>query len=249
MAEQTLTNLSGFSIFSVNDLGMHCGDLDHRIASILPPFNTLHAQVIQKGTSTAPPKILTSTDVDVVYSAASNPNDPALQNPVAAPIFKTNFWDPSPLQPITSIAFDCYDPFYPPNILGSFPLLKDMGLPAPDNAKLYPVAGASQLVADQQNMPGITAPYTANVPQSFKRFDTDFPFFAAFPFGYRLTNMNWFAADGIPVAPFDDFGRANSLPADAGSGQGQNCRACRHGWRYSGFGRCGGSGLRRGHLH
>lgn len=48
VAEQPLTNLSGFSIFGVNDLGMHCGDLDHRIASILPPFNTLHAQVIQK---------------------------------------------------------------------------------------------------------------------------------------------------------------------------------------------------------
>jgi hypothetical protein len=212
VAEQTLTNLSGFSIFSVNDLGMHCGDLDHRVASILPPFNTLHAQVIQKGTSTAPPKILTSTDVDVVYSAASNPNDPALLKPVAAPIFKTNFWNPSPLQPIVSIAFDCYDPFYPPNILKSFPLLGDMGLPSPDNAKLYPVAGASQLTADQQNMPGITAPYNANVPQAFKRFDTDFPFFAAFPFGYRLTDMKWFAADGIPMAPFDDFGRPNQYP-------------------------------------
>ena len=88
-----------------------------------------------------------------------------------------------------------------------------MGLPATDNAKLYPVTGASQLVADQQNMPGITAPYTANVPQLFSRFDTDFPFFVAFPsFGYQLSNMNWFSADGIPVAPFDDFGRANSYP-------------------------------------
>ena len=72
-----------------------------------------------------------------------------------------------------------------------------MGLPSPDNAKLYPVTGTGQLVADQQNMPGITAPYTANVPQLFSRFDTDFPFFVGFPFGYRLANMNWFAADGI----------------------------------------------------
>jgi hypothetical protein len=55
-------------------------------------------------------------------------------------------------------------------------------------------------------------PYTANVPQSFKRFDTDLPFFVNFPFGYRLAAMNWFAADGIPVAPFDDFGRSNSFP-------------------------------------
>jgi hypothetical protein len=212
VAEQPLTNLSGFSIFSVNDLGMHCGDLDHRVASILPPFNTLHAQVVQKGTSTTRPRILTSTDVDVVYSASSNPNDPALKNPTVAPIFKTNFWDPSPLQPLTSIAFDCYDPFYPPNILAAFPLPKDTGLPATDNAKLYPVAGASQLVAEQQNMPGITAPYSANLPQLFSRFDTDFPFFFGFSFGYRLANMKWFAADGIPAAPFDDFGRANPFP-------------------------------------
>ena len=118
VAEQPLTNLSGFSIFSVNDLGMHCGDLDHRVASILPPFNTLHAQVIQKGTSTANPRILTSTDVDVVYSAASNPKDPALQNPVAASsIYKTNFWDLNPRTLTNSIMFDCYDPFYPPNVL------------------------------------------------------------------------------------------------------------------------------------
>lgn len=148
----------------------------------------------------------------MVYSAASNPNDPALKNPAVAPIFKTNFWDPSPLQPLASIAFDCYDPYYPPNVLATFPLTKDMGLPATDNAKLFPVAGASQLVADQQKMPGISAPYSANLPQLFSRFDTDFPFFVGFPFGYRLANMKWFAADGIPVAPFDDFGRANPYP-------------------------------------
>ena len=129
VTEQPLTKLSGFNIFSVNDLGMHCGDLDHRLASILPPFNTLHAQVVQKGTSTASPRILTSADVDVVYSAASNPNDPALLNPTATPIFKTNFWDPSPLKPTTSIAFDCYDPFYPAGVLGSFPLLEGYGTP------------------------------------------------------------------------------------------------------------------------
>jgi hypothetical protein len=212
VAEQPLTNLSNFSIFCVNDLGMHCGDLDHRVASILPPFNTLHAQVIRKGTTTVLPRILTSTDVDVLYSAASNPKDPALQKPAAAPIFKTNFWDPSPLQPSTSIAFDCYDPFYPPGILSIPSLQPDMGLPSPDNAKLYPVNGVSSLVADQQEMPGITAPYAANIPQLFTRFDTDFPFFVNFSFGYRLTSMKWFAADGIPVTPFDDFGRANAFP-------------------------------------
>jgi hypothetical protein len=210
--EQPLVNQSGFRVFCVNDLGMHCGDLDHRIASILPPFNVLHSLVIQKGSSNALPEILTSTDVDVVYSATSNPDDPALQRAPTTPIYKTNFWDPNPARPGGSLAFDAYEPFYPPATLTLFPLATDMGLPVPDLAKLYPVAGAGQLAADQQDMPGSSAPYTANTPQPFKRFDTDFPFFVNFPFGYRLTNMNWFAADGIPVAPFDDAGRNNSFP-------------------------------------
>lgn len=212
VAEQTLTTKSGFQIFSVNDLGMHCGDLDHRVASILPPFNVLHAIVIQKGTSSVAPEILTSSDVDVVYSAASNPGDPALKNQPSAPIFKTNFWDDNPAQPGTSIAFDGYNPFYPPGVLSTFPLAADKGLPAPDLAQLYPVSGAGVLSAAQQSMPGASAPFSANLPQSFGRFDTDFPFFVNFSFGYRLSGMNWFAADGIPISPYDDFGRNNPFP-------------------------------------
>jgi hypothetical protein len=210
--EQALVIQSGFNVFAVNDLGMHCGDLDHRIASILPPFNVLHAQAIQKGTSTAMPEILTSSVIDVFYSAASNPNDPALKNPPAGPIFKTNFWDQNPAHPGTSLAFDGYNPFYPSGILSAFQLRADMGLPAPDLAELYPISGTGTLAAAQQEMPGISAPYIANTPQSFKRFDTDLPFFVNFPFGYRLTGMNWFAGDGIPIAPIDDFGRSNAFP-------------------------------------
>lgn len=210
--EQTFVNLSNFSIFSANDLGMHCGDLDHRVASILPPFNVLHAMVIQKGANGTAPEILTNLDVDVLYSAASNPNDPALLNPRATPVFKTNFWAANPAAGGSTLVFDGYDPFYPPGVLSQFPLGVDIGLPVPDVAELYPVAGAGRLVADQQDMPGVSAPFLANVPQPFKRFDTDLPFFVNFPFGYRLTAMNWFAADGIPVTPFDDFGRKNSFP-------------------------------------
>lgn len=210
--QQALTTKNGYNVFAVNDLGMHCADLDHRVASILPPYNVLHAQVIQKGTSTTPPGILTSSDVSVVYSAASNPKDPALANPPSAPVYKTNFWDDNPAHTGNSLAFDGYNPFYPPNILTLFPLTTDIGLPAPDLNLLYPISGSGSLVADQQDMPGISAPYTANVPQSFNRFDTDFPFFVNFPFGYRQTAVNWFAADGIPIAPVDDFGRVNSFP-------------------------------------
>ena len=207
VAEQPLSGLSGFQIFANNDLGMHCGDLDHRIASILPPFNVVHAQVFARGVV---PQILTDSAVDVYYSAASNPQDPALQNPLPNSIFKTNFWETNPLTG-NSFAYDGYDPFYPPGILQMFPVQTDFSLPVPDVARLY--LGDHQLVADQQNMPGGANPYGHNTPQLFARFDTDFPFFIAFPpFGYTLSRLNWFAADGIPITPFDDFGRNNSYP-------------------------------------
>jgi hypothetical protein len=212
VAEQPLVNLSGYKVFGVNDLGMHCGDLDHRIASILPPFNVLHALVLRQGSGSTDPAILTPSECEVIYSAASNPKDPAMQNPPVEPVFKTNFWDPNPVQTGNSLAYDAYDPFYPPSVLDMFPLGPDMGLPVPDLALLYPQSGAGQLTADQQEMPGIGAPYSDNTPQTIKRFDTDLPFFVDFPFGYRQTEMNWFAGDGIPMTPVDDAGRKNSFP-------------------------------------
>ena len=38
---------SNHSVFAVNDLGMHCVDLDGRIANILPPFQVMLAQVVK----------------------------------------------------------------------------------------------------------------------------------------------------------------------------------------------------------
>ncbi len=212
VSEQPLVNLNGFKVFGVNDLGMHCGDLDHRVASILPPFNVLHALAVRQGTGSSRPAILTPSECEVVYSASANPLDPALQNPPGETVYKTNFWDLNPVQTGNSLGFDAYDPFYPPDILGLFPLDPGMGLPVPDLALLYPLSGAGQLAADQQEMPGFAAPFADNSPQVIKRFDTDLPFFVDFPFGYRLTEMNWFAADGIPMTPFDDSGRKNSFP-------------------------------------
>jgi hypothetical protein len=37
---------ANFTLLAINDLGMHCGDQDTRVSSILPPFNVLHAQVV-----------------------------------------------------------------------------------------------------------------------------------------------------------------------------------------------------------
>lgn len=212
---QPFASTFGFRVLAANDLGMHCGDLDHRIASILPPFNVVRSQVIQAGTALSLPRILTDQDSEVVYSAALNLKDAALLNDPVLPVYKTNFWDTNPRTNVNSLAFDAYNPFYPPNVLQGFDLRVDRGLPVPDLAVLYPGGNVlGPLVASQQDMPGIFAPYSANFSQPFKRFDTVFPFFVNenFPIGFTLTDVNWFSAEGIPVAPFDDAGRTNPYP-------------------------------------
>jgi len=206
-------SLRDFRIVAANDLGMHCGDLDYRVAAILPPFNVVHSQVIIHAPG---PRILTGEEANVYYSAASNPKDPALQRSPTAPIYKTNFWDQNP-RTGNNLAFDAYDSFYPSGILSLFSLKPDIGLPAPDLERLY--LGDGQLAADQQAMPSVrqitptsSKPYVANIPQQFQRFNLNYPFFTSFSFGYTLLDRKWFAADGIPITPFDDSGRKNSYP-------------------------------------
>ncbi len=211
VSEQPSAQQAGYQILAANDLGMHCGDLDQRVASILPPFNVLHAQVVQRGRV---PRILDQSQLEVVYSAASNAQDPALANPVTPMVYKTNFWDKNP-RTGNPIGFDAFDPYYPPSILKLFALSSDAGLPVPDLQRLY--FGDGQLAADQQEMPSsttpfVTQPYAANVPQPFALFYKSFPFFMKFAFGYSLTGINWFSAEGIPMTPFDDMGRQNPYP-------------------------------------
>ncbi len=213
VSERTRTQSTRYQTVAANDLGMHCQDLDQRVASILPPFNVLHAQIIRKGHM---PVILDSAQVEVAYSAASNPQDPALANPAPVNIYKTNFWDINPRTGKT-LAFDAFDAYYPPAILKLFQLGGDIGLPVPNLQLLYPLSGSGQLVADQQGMPSVTSrwitqPYAVNIPQPFALFYKFLPFFKNFAFGYNLTGINWFSAEGIPVTPFDDLGRQNPYP-------------------------------------
>ena len=212
VAEQPLAGNSGYKIFGTNDLGMHCGDFDTRISSILPPFNVLHAQVIRRG---GEPNILTPADgVEVIYSAASNPSDPILSGLNSAgtsdtissmladgSVYKTNFWDS---------VLASYSAFYPPGVLEAFAPIPGQGLPMPNVEQLY--LGDGDLTAEQQSMPGISAPYMDNIPQPFTLFTTDQPFFTTFPFGYVAENVNWYEAAGIPLTAFDDFGRENPWP-------------------------------------
>lgn len=203
-------------IIAANDLGMHCADKDYQIFSILPPFNVVHAQAIQKGTDASLPRILTNQDVDVNYVASSNPNDPAGAGSInttgmnATGVFKTNFWEKQGGRTLGGLTYDrLYPNISDPNNSGQLisvlqlfePLPVDLGIPVPD------VAALPALVAEQQTMPGILNPYTANDPQDFLRFDKDVHFF-----GSVIPDANWFAADGIPIFPVDDQGRSNAYP-------------------------------------
>lgn len=71
-----------YVVVGVNDLGMHCSQEDFSELCILPPYNTLRAQVIQRGEE---PDIITSgVTVSYVIPEHSRSSD------------KTNFWTYAP---------------------------------------------------------------------------------------------------------------------------------------------------------
>ncbi len=69
-------------VLSWNDLGMHCMNKDHAKLSILPPYNTLFAQVIERGDENNLPRIL-DTGLTLEYSIPGNTYS----------VGKTDFWD------------------------------------------------------------------------------------------------------------------------------------------------------------
>ncbi|MFA6043812.1 MAG: hypothetical protein WC718_02405 [Phycisphaerales bacterium] len=80
-ARRAPLNVPGaYVVLGTNDLGMHCMQQDFSEFMVLPPYNTLHAQVIRRG---AEPDIISSTgDVTVEYSLPTNTHSAD----------KTNFW-------------------------------------------------------------------------------------------------------------------------------------------------------------
>ena len=57
----------GDRVIAWNNLGMHCMDDDFAVFALLPPFNTLHAQVLRNGKLVADP-----TGVTVTYRGVSD---------------------------------------------------------------------------------------------------------------------------------------------------------------------------------
>lgn len=208
---------SNYAVLAVNDLGMHCVDLDGRIANVLPPFQVLLGQVIQKGVK----PVLNPAGVGLAYSAASNPHDPILASGAAprgiaadGTLYKTNFWE--------GIPHGSYDAFYPPLVTPlsgpPFPVTGDTGLPVPNAELLYlgdngiVGDGDERLSAVQHAMPGVVDPMVANAPQPMLEHYRDKPFFIRFPIGYVANRVNWYEGAGIPLSPFDDAGRQNPFP-------------------------------------
>jgi hypothetical protein len=230
--EEPLVNPGRHTLLAANDLGMHCADLDYRVFSILPPFNVVHAQVIERNHQ-GRPRILDDSTVEVVYSAASSANDPALANPTAAergePVFKGNFWQKVDGEENPPLWYQAYAPLYF-GLLTDTDLVQDKGLPVPDSMKLpggdenclsgydgtNPDGPRTDCDLAQALMPGHFAPHMVNEPQHFDRFDRHFNFFNALLGGLGLgavvEDTNWFSAEGIPIMPVDDQGRNNAFP-------------------------------------
>jgi hypothetical protein len=72
-----------YVVLAWNDLGMHCDQDDYSYFAVLPPFNTLHAQVFRRGGEGA--GLLTS-GITVSYAFPKKTN----------PALHTNFWDYAP---------------------------------------------------------------------------------------------------------------------------------------------------------
>ena len=74
-----------WQVIGWNDLGMHCMDgTDFSVFSILPPYNTIHAQVTHNGQL-----VTTSTGLSVTFEAIADPNGSI--NTTSAD--KVNFWE------------------------------------------------------------------------------------------------------------------------------------------------------------
>jgi len=79
------TSSSGYVLMAWSELGMHCMDgKDYSVFSVLPPYNTIHAQLIRK---TEPPSLV-KTGVTISYQAVAD----ASGSKNSSSGSKTNFW-------------------------------------------------------------------------------------------------------------------------------------------------------------
>jgi hypothetical protein len=85
VSRATATPLGTHLVLSWNDLGMHCMNQWHADFEVLPPFNTLQAQVIRRGDALRQPEVVTD-GLSVEYSVPGNTTS----------VTKTDFWTYAP---------------------------------------------------------------------------------------------------------------------------------------------------------
>ncbi len=76
---------TGWTVVAWNNLGMHCMDADFSVFAILPPYNTIHAHVIDPSGDL----VKSAAAVSVTYEAVADPAGSV--NTTSGG--KTNFWD------------------------------------------------------------------------------------------------------------------------------------------------------------
>ncbi len=230
------------TLLAANDLGMHCADLDYQVFSILPPFNVVHTQLVERG---ATPRLLDDIDYVIDYTAATSANDPAGAGSInttadasAIGVFKTNFWgDSGRPVPLSGVAGNQtfggagYGALYPSVLAGQMldpPVdlsaeCEDVAAPSgcPGILNVFepmavdsglPVPDLNELAGGTLHVNRQSMPGPANVPQPVGKFDRDVPFFAGMPFGHVVRDARWWSAEGIPILPIDDNGNVNSYP-------------------------------------
>jgi PKD repeat protein len=75
---------TGWTITGWNNLGMHCMDADFSVFAILPPYNTIHAQVVDASGNL----VTSATGITVTYQAIADPSGSINTTSVG----KDNFW-------------------------------------------------------------------------------------------------------------------------------------------------------------
>ena len=83
----TAAQSSPYTLVGWNNLGMHCMDADYSVFSLLPPYNTIHAQVVDpQGKLVTDPN---SVGITVTYQAIADPTGSINKTSMG----KTNFWN------------------------------------------------------------------------------------------------------------------------------------------------------------
>jgi hypothetical protein len=152
LAAASATHAANNQLLGWNNLGMHCMDSDYSVFSVLPPYNTIEAQLIVAG------KLVTNgTGYSVTYQAVADPDGSFNSTAMG----KGNYYQ---------FATALYGATLPPEGgLAGWPM------PGTNNAPL-----AMLFERTNHPAPGVATP------------------------------VNWFRAEGIPIAPYDDAGRKTS---------------------------------------